>query len=75
MQQNTQFENIKKVFEETGFFKFVEENPLNREDFLKSVDMAKNMKENFYTILSKEGSIEKLKKFIEEDEWCKKIIR
>ena len=75
IQQNSQFENIKKVFEETGFFKFVEENPLDREDFIKAVDMAKNMKENFYTILSKEGSIENLKKFIEEDEWCKRIIR
>ena len=75
VQQNTQFENIKKVFEETGFFKFVEENPIDKEDFIKAVDMAKNMKENFYTILSKEGSVEKIKKFIEEDEWCKKIIR
>lgn len=75
IQGNTQFENIKNVFEETGFFKFVEENPLDREDFIKAVDMAKNMKEDFYTILSKEGSIEKLKKFIEEDEWCKKIIK
>lgn len=75
IQENNQHENIKLVLEETGFFKFVEENPLDKEDFLLAIDKAKTMKEDFYTILSKEGMVEKLKTFVNEDEYCKKILR
>lgn len=65
--QEITHERVKKDLLESGFHAFMKENPLNKEDFIKAVYNARQIKENFYTILSEPGSNAKLEQFIETD--------
>lgn len=65
---------IKKVLNDTGFFTYVMKNPLNKNDFIKAIRLAPEIKSNYYTILSEKDTIETLISFIEEDEICKQLI-
>lgn len=60
-------ERIKRDIMESGFHAFMKENPLDREDFLKAVMTAPQIKENYYTILSERGSFAKIEAFIQSD--------
>ena len=69
LQNNSKQELIKLLLEETGFFDFVRQNPLNRNEFIEAVKYAHNIKEGYYTILSEEGSVDKLIDFINTDSY------
>ncbi len=73
--QGNNFETVKDFLQSTGFFDFVAEKPLNKEVFIKSVEMASSMKEDFYTVLSDEKNIERAKEFIKKDEICQNILK
>lgn len=73
--QNNKFDIVKKVLEESGFFKFVQGNTLEKSSFLNAVDIATEMKEDFYTILSEKGNVDKLKEFIENDDILKTLLK
>ena len=73
--QNNKFELIKNALTDVGFFDFVSQNKLEKDAFLVAVDRATSMKENFYTILSEKGNIEKLKEFVEKDEICTMLFK
>ncbi|MDR0306267.1 MAG: iron-containing alcohol dehydrogenase family protein [Chitinispirillales bacterium] len=73
--QNNRFHGtIKSVLEETGFVEYVMKNPLNKDDFIEAVKHANNVKDNYYTILSDLGNVEKLIEFIKEDEYFNKFL-
>lgn len=72
--QGETHERLKQDILESGFFEFMKENPLNKQDFLKAILMAPQIKENFHTILSERGSIECLERFIEEDELMQAML-
>ena len=72
--QKTTHERLKKDIINSGFYDFMRDNPLNREDFIKAVMNAVNVKENFCTILSERGSVEELLKFIDEDDMMKNML-
>ncbi len=74
LQQNN-FETVRDFLQATGFFKFVAENPLNKEEFKQAIDLAPTIKQDFYTILSDKKSLEMAKEFINEDEICRQIIK
>lgn len=60
-------ERVKRDITESGFYAYMKANPLDREDFLKAVMTAPQIKENYYTILSERDSVAKLEKFIQTD--------
>lgn len=72
--QNKEFEKVKKAILETGFFDFAKKYPLNKTEFIEAVKLAPKMKENFITILSEAGQIEKLIEFVEKDELMKQLL-
>ncbi|MBN1499941.1 MAG: iron-containing alcohol dehydrogenase family protein [Spirochaetes bacterium] len=71
--QGDTYEQLKKVIAECGFFSYLKENPLSRRDLIEAVKFAPGIKENYYTILSESGSIEKLIDFIENDEMMQQM--
>lgn len=73
--QSNKFETVKDFLKTTGFFDFVAESPLNKEEFIRALELAPSVKEEFYTVLSDKNNIDRVKEFIEEDEVCKKILR
>lgn len=75
IQQNPNFETIKNIIHKCGFVDYVKANPLSREWFTDSVKLAPSIKNGYYTILSQEGKIEELLKFIDEDELMKSFLK
>lgn len=75
LQNNPRLSTIKDVLQETKVFDFLEKNPLNKQEYIEAVKYAPNIKENYYTILSEKGNIEKLIEFIENDEFVNKFLK
>jgi glycerol-1-phosphate dehydrogenase [NAD(P)+] len=72
--QNNMFETVKDFLNSTGFFDFIAQNPLRKEDFKKAIITAPSLKEDFYTVLSEPKNIEKAVDFVETDNILKKIL-
>jgi glycerol-1-phosphate dehydrogenase [NAD(P)+] len=72
--QESTHERVKRDLMESGFFDFVKERPLNREDFLKAVMLAPDIKEDYFTILSERGNIRRLGEFINADETMQAML-
>lgn len=66
---------IRKAIEESGFLAFMRENPLSLETFREAVKLAPQMKENYYTILSEKGSVERLLSLLEENEILRSMLK
>lgn len=73
LQQETH-ETIKTVIKDSGFFDFMCKNKLNKVDFIEAIKFAPGIKEDFYTILSENNNIERLIKFVEEDEIINQML-
>jgi len=65
--QELTFERVKTDIINSGFFDFVKENPLNKEDFIKAITLAPDIKEDYYTVLSEKGNISRLEEFVNTD--------
>lgn len=74
LQQETHA-RIKKDILESGFHAFLKENPLDKEDFLKAISLAPEIKENFFTILSEKGNLSKLRDFVESDQLMNEMLQ
>lgn len=72
--QKVTHEKVKNVMQDSGFFEFVTNNKLDKEDFIKAIEHASEIKEDFYTVLSEKDSIERLVEFIEKDELMKNML-
>ncbi len=68
LQENYRREVLANFLLISGFASFVEKNPLSKTDFIKAIELAPKLRNNYYTILSHPDSLENLKKFIEEDQ-------
>ena len=73
--QKETFEPVKRAILESGFADYMEKNPLDKSDFIKSVQHAPEIKENYYTILSEKDSIDKAINFIETDELMQRMLK
>lgn len=72
--QDVTHERLKKDIIESGFFDFVKKNPLNKEDFIKAIMIAPDIKEDYYTILSERGNIRRLEEFVNTNELMNEML-
>lgn len=63
-----------RLLVESGFADFASEKPLSRKHFIEAVKLAPNIKEDFYTVLSEKGSIERLISFAETDALMQRLL-
>jgi len=73
--QDNRFKVVKDFLQSTGFFDFVAEKPLNKEEFIEAIRTAPTIKEDFYTILSDKRNIERAIEFIQTDPICLKCLQ
>ena len=73
--QEQTFHKVEKDLQRTGFFSFMQTNPLNKQEFLEAIKLAPSLKENFYTILSEKNNISKLLQFVQEDEFINQMLK
>ncbi len=72
--QEATFERLKQDIVESGFYEYMKQNPLDKEDFIKAIMLAPEIKENYFTILSERGNLSRLEKFVREDEMMKDMV-
>ncbi len=65
---------LKQIIQDCGFLDFMTQNPLHKEDFIKAIYHAPEIKENFYTILSRKNNIEYLVDFMSEDPFMQDML-
>ena len=73
--QNNRHQQVKDFLLKTGFFNFVSQDPINKQEFIKALELAPSIKQNYYTILSEQNSFNKAINFIETDDILKHIIK
>jgi glycerol-1-phosphate dehydrogenase [NAD(P)+] len=72
--QGETYEPVKQSILSSGFHAFMEKNPLSRKDFIEAVKFAPTVKEDFYTVLSERGAVERVLEFIEQDDLMKGML-
>jgi len=75
LQNNSDTEDIKFVFEQTGFLKYVKENPLDYSEFVSALKLAPEIKRDFYTILSEPDSFDRAVEFLNHDVFLKAVLK
>ena len=58
---------ISRLFQQTGFWEVVRQNPFSRREWLEAVREAPSVKNDFYTILFERDWTSDVEKIIEED--------
>jgi glycerol-1-phosphate dehydrogenase [NAD(P)+] len=59
---------IDGLFEQTGFWETIRADPFRREEWAKAVRMAPSIKEDFYTVLSQDGAVDRAIGLLESDD-------
>ena len=75
LQNNPEHLTIKKVLEETGFFNYVSQNPLKKDDFIEAIKNSPRIKEDYYTVLSEKDNLEKLIEFVHTDKYFNQFVK
>jgi glycerol-1-phosphate dehydrogenase [NAD(P)+] len=65
--QHNQSDLIARLFQVTGFWEVVRQNPFSRHDWLDAVRQAPSIKNDFYTILSEGDRTTEVEQIIEKD--------
>jgi glycerol-1-phosphate dehydrogenase [NAD(P)+] len=65
--QHNQTDRISRLFEQTGFWDVVRQNPFCKCEWLQAVCQAPSIKDDFYTILSEQDQTPEVERIIEED--------
>ncbi len=72
--QNHRYMRVNKIFEDTGFWNYVETLNLKREDYEKAIDLAPSIKPHRYTYIHEEKYRKMAKEILREDEVLKKVF-
>ncbi len=75
LQKNPEVDGIRDILSATGFFDFVAQDPFDKTEFIRAVEMAPEIKQNYYTILSEPQSLPKAIRLLEEDEILQRLVK
>ena len=73
--QNNRHQQVKDFLLKTGFFNFVVQDPINKQEFIQALKLAPTIKQNYYTVLSEQDCFDKAINFIETDDILKQVIK
>ncbi|EHJ48516.1 3-dehydroquinate synthase [Solidesulfovibrio carbinoliphilus subsp. oakridgensis] len=65
--QGQQTEILARLFEETGFFEAIRQDPFSEADWLEAVRLAPTIKEDFFTVLSMRDCLAEVRGIIRND--------
>ncbi len=66
LQEHPKLEQVVAVLAETGFLGFVKKDPLEKAAFIEAIRLAPSIKEQYFTILSQKGSVDRLVEFVSD---------
>jgi glycerol-1-phosphate dehydrogenase [NAD(P)+] len=67
LQERTDHERIAELFDRTEFWSAVAEDPFVRAEWVEAFLVAPTLKQDFYTVLSREDSSRKLTALLDQD--------
>ena len=75
LQNNPSTSYVRDILSVTGFFNYIKQDPLSKDDFIKALQMAPTIKANYYTVLSEPASFARALQIIDKDTILNQIIR
>ena len=75
LQNNPNIEKIRTFLLKTGFFEYVSENVLKKDEYVLALQQAPLMKKDYYTVMSERDSFVRAINYIESDNILKKLIK
>jgi len=69
--QQNHSERIADLFDKTGFWDEIRADPFSRAEWLEALRLAPSIKDNFYTILSEDGAIDRAAALLRDDDRLK----
>jgi glycerol-1-phosphate dehydrogenase [NAD(P)+] len=73
LQESTR-EAVVRCAESSGFLEYLAQHPLNKAAFVEALKRAPLVKEDFYTVLSEPGAVERALELCESDAWMQRIL-
>lgn len=74
LQNNPSTDGVREFLRATGFFDYVAQDPLNKDDFIKALHFAPLIKKDYYTVLSEKESLGRAIDLVETDPVLKRLI-
>lgn len=75
LQDNPEADGVRDILSATGFFDFVAGDPFDKAVFIKALELAPSIKDNYYTILSEPESFGRAVRLLEKDEILRRLVR
>ena len=75
LQNNPAIEKIKDFLQSSGFFEYMEINPLSKEVYIQALQQAPMVKKDYYTVLSERETFLKAVHLVETESILKKVIK
>jgi glycerol-1-phosphate dehydrogenase [NAD(P)+] len=66
--QRNETARLDHLFEQTGFWETIRADPFSREEWAEAVRLAPSIKEDFYTILSQDGALDRAVALLDSDD-------
>lgn len=66
--QKNETSRIGRLFDETGFWDLIRADPFSRAEWVEAIRLAPSIKDDFYTVLSQDGALQRAINLIDEDE-------
>lgn len=73
--QDNKYDYVEKFLIKTGFADFLSKKPINGRDFVNALKLAPSIKQDYYTILSENDSLDKALKILNANTILNKMIR
>jgi glycerol-1-phosphate dehydrogenase [NAD(P)+] len=73
--QESNTDRIIQLFDATGFWDTIAEDPFIRSEWLAAIKLAPSIKENFYTVLSERDWLPIVERLLSEDPHLKRCFR
>lgn len=75
LQNNPSTDNVREILCATGFFDYVKQDPLSKDDFIKALQLAPTIKANYYTVLSEPDSFARALQYLDKDNILNQLIK
>lgn len=73
--QRKNSDTVAQLFDSTGFWKAIAEDPFSRREWMDAVRSAPSIKEGYYTVLSSRDVLPEVERFLRDDPWLAPCFR
>jgi len=72
--QGNQSQLIANLFEKTGFWSAIAEDPFDRKEWIEAARLAPELKSHFYTVLTSRDCLTEIRVLLDSDPWLRRCF-